>query len=264
MIKKHFQKEIRFDKNIKKGDKGKKVKLVQEWLNLWRYLEPSWMNIITIDGDYGPQTRTAVGGFQKLHQVSETGIVNQATWDLLVSPMSNAFNELHQTTLRELIVSYALQHLINVPRELNNRNEGPWVRAYMDGLDGTPWAWCMGFAQTIYDQAFSGFDQKFTSQMPHTYSCDVVGFFGRDNGKLIRNRKLRDGAHTEVKPGDMFLVVKNPRDWIHTGIIIDRQGDWFHTVEGNTNDEGVREGFEVCRRMRNFRTHNIDVFQLDV
>ena len=36
----------------------------------------------------------------------------------------------------------------------------------------------------------------------------------------------------------------------HTGIIeaiIDGQ---LHTIEGNTNDTGSREGYEVCRRIR--------------
>ena len=36
----------------------------------------------------------------------------------------------------------------------------------------------------------------------------------------------------------------------HTGIVERIDGDTLYTIEGNTNDEGSREGYEVCRRTR--------------
>ena len=63
-----------------------------------------------------------------------------------------------------------------------------------------------------------------------------------------------------VEPGDVFLNVKTPHDWVYTGIVIKAEGDIIHT-EGNTNDEGSWEGFEVCLRRRNFKTKNIRYFQ---
>ena len=119
----------------------------------------------------------------------------------------------------------------------------------------------MGFVQSILDLASDSLDLKFTSIMPHTYSCDVVGEAGRANGKLIRNRALRKDPAL-IEPGDVFLVVNSSRDWTHTGIIIQRKGDWIETIEGNTNDEGSREGFEVCRRLRDFMNNNIDIYKI--
>jgi hypothetical protein len=34
----------------------------------------------------------------------------------------------------------------------------------------------------------------------------------------------------------------------HTGIVESVEGDYVHTIEGNTNEDGSREGYEVARR----------------
>lgn len=50
--------DLILDKDYKKGMKGKKVGLIQEWLCLHGYH-------IVIDGDFGDATETAVRQFQK-------------------------------------------------------------------------------------------------------------------------------------------------------------------------------------------------------
>ncbi|MEX0966370.1 MAG: peptidoglycan-binding domain-containing protein [Bacteroidia bacterium] len=263
MQKTHYKKELTINGILKNGESGNEVKKVQEWLNLWRYIKPEWLSIISIDGDYGAQTKSAVMEFQQIHGLETDGIAGPVTFGMLSSPLRNAFESIAGSSdLRALIVSYAKQHLRNIPRELNSRNEGPWVRAYMDGNEGAPWAWCMGFVQTILDQACNSVNQNFTAIMPHSYSCDVVGSHGLSRNSLLRNEKIRNNP-SQVQPGDIFLNVRTPHDWVHTGIITGIQGDWFHTIEGNTNDEGSREGFEVCKRMRNFMNHNMDVFKVN-
>lgn len=56
---------------IKKGSKGDKVKLVQEFLGL------------TIDGDFGPETHRVVQDFQSMNGLVADGIVGPKTWDLM-------------------------------------------------------------------------------------------------------------------------------------------------------------------------------------
>lgn len=261
MIKKTYLKELNLTQEAKLGSKGDEVKKIQEWINLWRAYKPEWFYNIQADGDFGQLTDKVVRKFQEISKLEVDGVVGAETFRQLTKPMSSAFARIDGQNLRELIVAYAEQHLVNMPRELYNTNQGPWVRAYMDGNEGREWAWCMGFVQTILDQAFSTLNQSFTSIMPHTYSCDVVGMKGIDNKKLIRNINLKENPDL-IQPGDIFLVVKSPRDWIHTGIITGLDNDTFHTIEGNTNDEGSREGFEVCRRIRNFKTKNIDIYKV--
>ena len=261
MTKNFYIEELNIKAQLKEGSKGEDVKKVQEWLNLWRYYQADWFNIVTVDGEYGRQTKKVIMEFQRKTGLEADGIVGVNTFRKLTGPMANAFTLIPGTDLRKLIVGYAEQHLVNIPRELYNSNEGPWVRAYMDGNEGKQWAWCMGFVQTILDQAFTSLGGNFLSIMPKTYSCDVVGEHGKSNGKLIRNVNLRSNPEV-IEAGDVFLIVKKPWDWTHTGIVTGLDDDWIHTIEGNTNDEGSREGFEVCRRMRNFQKNDIDIFKV--
>lgn len=258
MIKKHYLSELELTSALKKGTKGKDVKKVQEWLNLWRYQNSLWKYNIVVDGDFGQQTQSAVMEFQKLMELEVDGVVGSQTFGILTNPLKRAFEAIEGTNVHYLIVDYARQHLRSNPHELS-QNTGPWVRSYMGGNEGKDWAWCMGFVQTILDMAFSTVGKKYTTCMPLTYGCDEVGNYGIKKGLLIRNSELRKSAD-KVKPGDIFLVSKTPTDWTHTGIIISVEGDSFVTIEGNTNDEGSREGFEVCKRNRNYKKEKLDVF----
>lgn len=54
---------------------------------------------------------------------------------------------------------------------------------------------------------------------------------------------------TSPQPGDIFIQ-DHGHGLGHTGIVERVEGDIVHTIEGNTNDTGSREGYEVCRRTR--------------
>ena len=40
--------------------------------------------------------------------------------------------------------------------------------------------------------------------------------------------------------------------YAHTGIVVQAGPDTFKTIEGNTNDDGSAEGYEVCARVRGY------------
>ncbi|MFY0627593.1 MAG: peptidoglycan-binding protein [Reichenbachiella sp.] len=263
MIKKQYLIELSTETPyIKKGQKSFDVKKVQEWINLWKRYDPdNWKVSVAMDGDFGRGTEEAIKEFQTTYGLGTDGIVGNISWRKLIEPMTNAFSRIQDNSLnmKELIVAYAKQHIASSPREFN-QNEGTWVRSYMDGHEGKEWAWCMGFSQTIADQATATLGDEFTNYMPATFSCDVIGNHGLQNGKLIENAALNESV---IEPGDFFLIVKVPKsDWTHVGIVTGVNGDWIETIEGNTNDEGSREGYEVCARKRNFKTKNIDLFKL--
>ena len=76
----------------------------------------------------------------------------------------------------------------------------------------------------------------------------AAAFFER-LGLFLRPKNAADLA--SIKAGYLFLLRKaTANHWAHIGLVEAVQGDTMLTIEGNTNDSGSAEGFEVCRRTR--------------
>lgn len=269
MKKNWYQKELMIKNTQKRhGDHNnrKDIRKIQSWLTLFSIQNPHSGTATDVDGDFGPATERAVKNFQREKGLFENGIVTQETFDVLCGNLKDAFEKpLTSTNFRDLVLETAENHLRNHPYELivnGESNSGPWVRAYMDGKDGAPWYWCMGFVQAIIDQAASAQGKNFKSLMPLTYSCDTVGTTGLNKNILTRYTKLRNDPSL-IKPGDIFLIQKSPFDWTHTGIITSVNNDVIETIEGNTNLAGSRNGVAVLKRTRNLLKSKIDVFSID-
>ena len=268
MIKTFYQKELLISaKQQRSGPQVRKdVLKIQSWLVLYEMSHPGAGTLTSIDGDFGPATDQAVKNFQKLNRLPVNGVVDQNLFSKLSDPLRQAFETIPSgRNLRELVVNVAIQHLSQHPFELiinKESNSGPWVRSYMDGHEGEAWFWCMGFVQSIIDQATSAMGKSYKTLMPPTYSCDTVGSFALTQKNLVRSPKLRSNPGL-VKPGDIFLVQKSPFDWIHTGIVVKSGAETIESIEGNTNSMGSRNGNAVFRRVRNFMQSKIDIVSLD-
>lgn len=216
------------------------AKRVQEWLCFHR-------SGVVIDGEYGPATAAAVRSFQLRNGISEIG-VDVLTWRALVAPMAAAVGPVEFTpgdTVRTILVKSAKQHLAQHPLEIGGENRGPWVRLYMKGSEGRIYPWCAGFAMFLVEQACGQVGQPVP--VPYRWGCDELAGLANVAGRLTQ---------ANPEPGWLFLVrkkepKKEPNHWSHIGIVIatDRAGT-MTTVEGNTNDSGSPEGFEVCQRTR--------------
>jgi hypothetical protein len=160
-----------------------------------------------------------------------------------------------KTDLLAAVVELSLKYLAVHPVEIGGQNMGPWVRYFMDGHQGDAWPWCAGFDTYVVKQAaaLSGIPSK----LPRTYSCDVLGMWAKNSAKWVAGDS---GNLLSVKPGHLFLVRKSHNDWQHTGIVVEMAKDYCVTIEGNTNDEGSREGYEVCRRIRSFKTLDFVIY----
>jgi hypothetical protein len=228
---------------LSRGSEGREVKQVQEWLGLHGVG-------VKIDGEFGPATEAAVRAFQRSGGVVESGQVDAATYAALVSPMLRAATPLplQGRGLGELALAYARQHLTERPREIGGQNCGPWVRLYMDGNEGASWPWCAGFACFCLEQAA----ETLGVALPITpsFSCDSLAASAKQQGRFLPPPGPAD--RTRIGPGSLFLSRRTSTDWVHTGIVVSVEGDYFRTIEGNTNDEGSREGYEVCARIRGF------------
>ncbi|MFA6245111.1 MAG: peptidoglycan-binding domain-containing protein, partial [Candidatus Hydrogenedentales bacterium] len=122
--------------DIKRGDKGKPVREVQEWLCLHDFQ-------VGIDEDFGPATELGVTRFQRAKGLPDTGVVTPETFSALVQPMREALAPIPAggRTLGQMVAAYAVQHVPPHPREIGGENRGPWVRFYMRGQEGAGYFW---------------------------------------------------------------------------------------------------------------------------
>ncbi|WP_285008605.1 peptidoglycan-binding protein [Pedobacter faecalis] len=119
-------------------------------------------------------------------------------------------------------------------RELTGNNDGPMVEEYLaySGLKkGNPWcaawvSWCFGKA---------GWPAPRSAWSP----------------SLFPQRR----AVQAPEPGLVFgIYYPELKRIAHCGIVERTQGDMVHTLEGNTNPAGSREGQGVYRRLRHRRS----------
>ncbi len=235
-----MREEITIDETISQGAHGLAARRVQEWLKIHGF-------DLVVDGDYGSITTRCVAQFQETQGHADTGDVDPITFDKLVAPMIEVLQQrLDQSmSYEDAVLQYAAAHLEQHPVEVGGQNRGPWVRLYMKGIDGVSRAWCAGFVTFIMRQAAQSL------QMPTpfrgSFSCDSMAAQAKEVG-LFRAGSATDPG--DIPAGSIFLVRASETDWTHTGFVTDMEEEHFDTVEGNTNDDGNREGYEVCARTR--------------
>jgi hypothetical protein len=237
-----IRREVELQEPVHNGSRGAVVRRVQEWLNLHELG-------VVIDGDFGTATNRAACEFQERAGASTTGEVDDETFALLVQPMVNVLCQRLDQSIEfgSAVVEYAQAHLLAHPREVGGSNRGPWVRLYMRGNEGTEFPWCAGFVTFLIDQAAQSLNVD--KPIKGSSSCDALAAQGDDSGLFLEENVATPEI---IPPGTIFLVRRVVGDWTHTGIVTEAYDGGFDTIEGNTNDSGDREGFEVCARMRTF------------
>ena len=242
----HVTRELSFSGLIQMGDTGMKVRRVQEWLTMRGFATG-------IDNDFGDATQACVKNFQNSKGISATGKVNQQTWDSLIEPLNKALQPItfpSGITLPEAILRTARQHLAQHPIEVGGDNSGPWVRVYMGGDQGPGMRWCAGFITFVMKQACDLLSLAMPIQ--GSYSCDSLAYQAKQAGLFVRGTAIANGSVSWSALGalQIFLVRHTATDWTHTGFSFDGSGSVFSTIEGNTNDTGSSNGYEVCKRTR--------------
>lgn len=119
--------------------------------------------------------------------------------------------------------------------EPKGSNWGKDVQKYLGSVGITfPAAWCMAFVYWCTEQAAK--ELKVKNPLVKT------GGVMMQWNKIPASMKVKD-----PKPGDIFIMDFGAGKG-HTGFVSAVKGSRIETVEGNSNDEGSREGFEVCRK----------------
>lgn len=234
--------EADFSAPIARGASGRQARLVQEWLSLQGVG-------VAIDSSFGAATEAGVKAFQARSGLPPSGTVDRATFEALLAPLRAALAPIAPggMDLGALVTAYAKQHLAQAPREVGGQNRGPWVRLYMRGSEGPDALWCAGFVSYVLQQASETLTQP--PPIPWTVSCDQLASTAKQRNRFVAEAGV---AAAQLKPGAIFLNRAHPGDWDHTGIVIEPGPTTFRTIEGNTNDAGEREGYEVCGRIRGY------------
>lgn len=244
----HVIEEVNFSSPIKRDDSGIPVKRIQEWLAYHRFSTG-------IDSDFGPATEQCVLGFQKAQKIPATGIVDQETFSRLVEPLRSVLTQISPANgddFASLTMKYASQHLAKNPIEIGGQNCGPWVRTYMDGNEGKDWPWCAGFVTFILKQVSAAMGCN--PPISGSFDCWELARQAKENDIFVSGDELNsDTSWNRLKlcPCCIFLVRDGSGHWQHTGFACgDQCSETVSTIEGNTNDDGSAEGYEVCRRIR--------------
>jgi hypothetical protein len=191
---------------LHKGSRGVPVRILQCHLRRFGHG-------VTVDGDFGAQTSTAVRKFQRAHNL-KTDVhftVGHGTWHQLLTAKARSN---HPIAYRALAHAFAL---VGVMEEGGN-NIGPVVSRLIRAAGGTPGEpWCGDFV--IYNYRVAG-SKKITR------SAAAVRLLGP-----------LAGMHRLKKPFPS-CVIKYAFD--HEGLFVrDLGGGMIETVEGNTGATGA-------------------------
>lgn len=142
-------------------------------------------------------------------------------------------------TLAERSLQIALTNE-GVSEKPKGSNSGPEVNIYLRSVGlGPGYAWCMAFVYWCVSQAAKELDLV-------NPLIKTAGVLRQWNETTLRKLPNRAAA---VKPGDIFIM-EFGHGTGHTGFVEKVVGGLAYTIEGNTNDDGSREGYEVARRTR--------------
>ena len=108
-----------------------------------------------------------------------------------------------------------------------------------------PASWCMAFVYWCYDKAGVKVSFGDTLKNPLLQTGGVL----KQWNDIERIMPVVKRKFSDPLPGDIFIMDLG-HGLGHCGFVEDIEGDILHTIEGNTNDTGSREGFEVCRKKR--------------
>ncbi|SNB11000.1 CHAP domain-containing protein [Flavobacterium psychrophilum] len=129
---------------------------------------------------------------------------------------------------------------IGVEEMPKGSNAGPEVEIYLKSVGlGQGYSWCMAFVYWCVNQ--SAVKTGFKNPLKKT-----GGVMDQYNSRPLLCTHL-------PQAGDVFIMDFG-KGLGHTGIVEKVIGNIIYTIEGNTNDDGSREGYKVCRRKRNKKT----------
>jgi len=202
-----------------------------------------------------PVFAAAVRTLQAQHGLPADGKLGPGTLAALKAPPAPAAPPAAPLNITEAalaLIATATAEANKGVREVG-KNAGPDVEKYLHCLGmtkGSPWcaafvSWCVMTSRGL-------------AKPPKWCSGSAVSLFQMSGKNAVKVTPLDFGYQGWVKPGYIWSRAQDPAAasaarkgvWCqgHTGIVVAVDAVGFHTIEGNTNAAGSREGDGVYRK----------------
>ncbi len=235
------------------GSQGSETRTLQSKLN--QAVPPPAPGLDT-DGIFGQYTDQAVRRFQSQRRILVDGIVGPQTWGELnrtppgrggqapgnqapgkVGGVAAAAGTSFKVAQRAKEIGFWERGVMEQPL---GSNSGPKVDRYLASVGfGPGFFWCMAFVHWCYYMA--ALELGLPNPACRSALCQQVYNWAVNKGKIV----------AEPQDSDVFLVPEpGGQSYKHTGIIIRAGTGTLTTIEGNTNDNGSRDGIGVFYRTR--------------
>lgn len=237
---------------IKKGEKDKTiVKAIQKQLNKLH------CGPLEVDGDFGNKTHKAVQLFQARNTdingipLVTDGIIGAITWQVLFKEDDVPITEEPSNSLLREALN-VVKSQIGVRESPPNSNRGKEVNEYLKsvGLSANlgNYPWCMAFIYWCFNKA----SQNLNKPNPLVKTGGVLRQWNETTCAKIKTSDAVNNPSL-IKPGFVFIRSYGNGNG-HTGIITAINGGYIYTIEGNSNNNGTREGIGVFELRRKINT----------
>lgn len=230
---------------VKVGEINKAiVKAVQQKLN------EAGLGPIEVIGIYGPKTINAVKLFQATHRDQKgnaleiDGKIGSVTWAILFGEQTVPVIEENANQLLTEALNIAISQ-VGVMEDPPGSNRGKKVEEYLASVGlGRGQFWCAAFLYWCFQKASEKLDRK--NPVLKTGHC-MTHWRDSPAKKIPAADALNKPSL--LKPGHIFIINTGGAHG-HTGMIESVEGGFIHTIEGNSDPAGGRNGIGVFRNTR--------------
>lgn len=207
-------------------------------------------------GLFGPKTTSAIKQFQSQHRdkqgvpLTPDGKIGAITWELLFGSKSVPVVDKAEKGISSEALKVARTQ-IGVMESPPNSNRGPEVNQYLASVHCPPGNfWCAAFVYWCFNEA----SKKLKVSNPACKTAGCLFHWNKTSGTKIPTKEAVNNPSL-IKPGAVFIM-DHGKGMGHTGIVEKVEGGFVHTIEGNSNSGGSRNGIGVFQLSRKIASIN--------